>query len=245
MTPVYNLVTDESVSATRKKIDQLEEKYDALLIATQKVLRQKSIDIDEFRTKVTRLPRSMKGDQQYQQYITDYKSAFCSASTVDEIVLLLNGYWDYMNYHLLERIVHIYGDEQTRMMMQLFNNDMQSFREKTSLRVFWEAQPKRYTTVPKEFTEIVFKHEKLTPDSSLQEVEDYRCTYAYEYSLPKFTLILSQLRPGCIATVWLMPTSLAISLKDRVLSGEVEFLQRDHILQMNVNGITIYRISGQ
>ena len=241
MTPVYNLVTDESVSATRKKIDELEEKYDALVIATQKVLRQKSIDIDEFRTKVTRLPR----EQQYQQYIKENKSFFCSASTIDEIILLLNGYWDYMNYHLLDRIVRIYGDEQTRMMMQQFENDMQSFREKTSLRVFWEAQPKRYTTVPKGFTEIVFKHEKLTPDSSLQEVEDYRCTYACQYSLPEFTLILAQLRPGCIATVWLMPTSLAISLRDRVLSGEVEFLQRDCILQMNVNGITIYRISGQ
>ena len=234
----------ESVAATRDRIDQLEEKYDTLLVATQKYLQQKPVDIIEFRTKVTRLPRSMKGDHQYQQYIINNLSALSTANTIDEVFVLLNFYWDYLNYHLLERIVHLYGDDKIKEMMRQFVVDMQAFRETTTLEMFWKAHGSKHSTIPKDLTEAVFKHSNLIATSSLEEVEDYRRAYASQYALPEFVMILVQVQPGCVTTMWLIPTPIAITLRDRMQSGEVQFLQKNHILEMKLNGTTVYTKSG-
>ena len=221
----------------------LEQKYSNLVTATEKVVKQQSPELTEFRNRVTCLPSWMEGEH-YQQYITENVSRISNFATIEEFFVFLNGCWNYLNYHLLQHIVNIYGDDKTQQMVEQYISEVESFRKETSLQQFWKAIPIRHFDVPSSLCEVIFKHSNLTSTSTLEDVEKFRQEFAHHYSLSKFTLILRRVQPGSVATVWLMPLPLVLFLRDQVAHVGAEFYQQMHVFEMTVDGSTVYDASG-
>ena len=230
-----------SVDVTEAKIKHLEEKFGVLVAKTKKKVKQKSPDLDAFCMKITLLPVKLK--KQHPNYIKEQALKICSASSIDEIFYYLNLYWDYLNYGLLEYIVGIYGDDETKHEMKEYHEEVETFRSETSLRELCTVQPTQCTRDLKKdlnYCNIEIKHGNLTLDSLLQDTEHFRQDLASEYSFHPCALILVGIKPGCVLTLWAIHSILANYLKDKIQEGQ-EFLRNHHVLKVKMNEDTIYK----
>ena len=237
ISPTTGFTTAQEVQASKKK---LERDYTSLVNKVQKVLIEKQPDLREFRNHVTLFPPEMKDE--YELCLKKYTTEISTATSVEEILVIINRCSDYLNYGFYEHIEGTYGDSTTEHEMQNYVKQVDSFRKATSLRLFMEVTKKRTVEVPKNLgLQTVFsKHGRLTLESTLHEVEEYREEFACEYSLYKFTMFLYQIKPGCVTTVWLVPSLVASILSDKIQKGKVGVLQRHHILELRIRDITIY-----
>ena len=230
-------------SEVKQRIAQLEQMYENLVGRTQAVVKQQSPMVDAFRQKITLLPTAVKGE--YQKYLKELVPEIYRSETIEEIFGYLNLLWNYLSFGLLRHIIQVYGDGELKQQIEEYSTAVQTFREETSLHAFLSAQPKRrYLRVPADLKchlkEVMFKHKNLTIDSSLSEVESYRQQLACEYSLPDFVVILEQIEPGSLSTVWLVPASVAATMKECVQRKRFNFLQEHKIIQMEIDGKTVY-----
>ena len=179
----------------------MEGKYRKLVTKTRKIVIQKVPDIEAFREGITLLPIGPLKDE-HGHFVEKNIPQIFSATTIEQIFGYFNLYWNYLNYGLLKHIIDIYGDIETKQMLQEYIDDVEIFRKETRLDVFWSIyKPERSPNQ----CQIAFKHSKLRPDSSLQEVEQFRQEVAREFSLPEFVLSLHEVRPGSVWTFWVIP----------------------------------------
>ena len=232
--------TAQEVRESKKK---LQEEYTSVVTKVQKVLLEKPPDLLEFSNHVTLLPPEIKVE--YQHYLKNYTTEISKATSVKQILFIINRDSDYLNYGLYEHIEGKYGDSTTEHEMQNYVQRVDSFRRATSLRLFMQAHTKRKVEVPEKLgLETVFsKHGCLTLESTLHNVEEYRKEFVYEYSLFEFTMFLYQIKPGCVTTVWLVPSLVASILRDEIQGGRVGVLQRHQILEFRIGDTTIYSSS--
>ena len=234
--PSTSLGVDDLVYATRERIDELEEKYYALVSATQKVVTLKAPSVEEFRRRITLLPKSRKREQ--RRYLEDHLSYISHAESIDEIFSCLNLHvWDYLNFGLLDHIVAVYGDAETKQKMEEYVMSVQSFRKDTPVHIFLKAQPEaECASIPpnlrQNLQKVAFKHHSLSSSSSLEDFEFVRQEIAREFSLPDFVMILVGIEPGSIVTTWLLPVTLVAMLKDEIQQGKLPFLQQKDVLEV-------------
>ena len=236
------------VAAARAKIAQLKEEYKSLVIMTQEAVQAKSPTLTEFRTEITlQLPQPVKSELQLS--LKEILPCIYNAKSIGEIFGFFNLYdiWNYLNYGLLQHIMEVYGDDKLHQKMEKYIALVDSFRKKTTLEVFWEAHPasKSCPEIPSTLREslkrVTFKHGNLDGTASLDDIERHRQNLARHVSLPDLTIILEDIKGGSVATVWLVPPSVADRLADEVQKGNVDFLEQHNILELEIQDSTVYR----
>ena len=229
-----------AVAAAKKKIGYLRDEYEQLVMKTQEAVKAKSPTLTEFRTKITlQLPDSIRSEVEHS--LTKKLQVICDAKSIDAIFCIFNlSIWSYLNFGLLQHIVEVYGDVKLQQRIESYSASVESFRQQTTLKVFWEAYPDRRKCpeIPTELRDslkrITFKHGNLDPTSTtLNDIESYRQKLAKEYAFPEFTIILADIEKGCVATTWLVPPSLAANLED-------SFLEQHNILELKIQESTVY-----
>ena len=225
---------------TKKRIEDLEEKYLALVEKTQTEVMKQNPKIATFCTKITLLPTSLKDE--HQQYIKDNLPQLYRADSIPEIFGLLNLYWNYLHYGLLQRIIEVYGSKDTKKLMKSYIRDVESFQQETTLAMFWEANPKQKSPkqVEGKIVEALTSHVKLTSSSLLTSVEELRQEFAREFLLLDVAIVIKKILPGSVIIVWLMPAKGAITLRNLVKEGKVEFFKQHHIFKLQVDDDIIY-----
>ena len=202
--------------------------------------------MSEFRRKLTLLPSRMENREEQQHNIEKHLSTLSHANSIEEIFALLNlCIWNYLNYHLLQHILKVYGDNETNRMMQDYVIAVDAFKRTTSLREFSSIQSKRRCpevpdTLKLELQKVVCTHQKLTLESTLAEVECFRRDFAQHYSLPEFTTIIVGIQKGSVTTVWLMSLSAVTVLQKKIEEGDLHFLHAHEITRLKVDGKTVY-----
>lgn len=213
---------------TKKRIEDLEEKYLALVEKTQTEVMEQNPKLATFCMKITLLPTALKDE--HQQYLKDNLPQLYRADSIPEIFGLLNLYWNFLHYSLLQRIIEVYGSDDTKELMESYIRDVESFQQETTLAMFWKANPKRKSTksLGGEIVEALTSHVKLKSSSFLKSIEDLRQEFACAISLPEFTIVIKDILQGSVIIVWLMPAKGATTLKNQVKEGRVEFFKQHH-----------------
>ena len=240
--------TQEQCDALVAKIGHLEGKYRSLVARALTLVKQKVQSPSEFRIELTLLPTLMDNREEQLYNIKEHVSAITKADSVEEIFNLLNlRVWSYLNYHLLQHILRVYGDDdsEANRMMQQYVTTVEEFKATTTLYMFWSVQSKRpcpviQDTLKQQLREVIFTHQELTLDSTLADVDSYRRDLAQHYSLPEFTTILVGIKPGCVTTVWLMSPSAVTVMEERIRGGDTRFLLKHGITKMQVDGRAVY-----
>ena len=170
----------------------------ALVEKTQEEVMKQKPDLEIFRMKITLLPNYML--EEHQQYLKDHLLQLYNAESIPEIFVILNLCWNYLHYSLLQRIIEIYGTDDTKGVMECYIKDVKSFQQETTLAMFWEAHPKQ--TRPKllggEIVETLSSHAELTSSSSLKSVDELRQVFGHGFSLPDFAIALKEMLPGSV-----------------------------------------------
>ena len=238
----------DAVTAAKATIGYLQNEYEQLVIMTQEAVKAKSPTLTAFRTSITlRLPEPTKSE--LDTSLTKKLQCIYDAKSIDTIFGIFNlSIWSFLNFGLLQHIVEVYGDDALQQRMLDYTTSVEAFRKQTTLEVFWKASPamRKCPEIPTELreslTQIIFKHGNLDPTTTtLNDIEQHRKDLAQEYSFPDFTIILADIKKGSIATIWLVPLSLAARLVDKTRKGNASFLEQHNILELKIQESTVYR----
>ena len=238
--------TQDQCDALVAKIGYLEGKYRSLVARALTLVKQKVQSPSEFRNELTLLPTLMENREEQLHNIKEHVSAITKADSVEEIFNLLNlCVWSYLNYHLLQHILRVYGDDETNRMMQHYVTTVEEFKATTTLSMFRSVQPEKKCpdvedALKRQLKEVIFTHRKLTLNSTLADVERFRRDFAIHYALPEFTMILVSIKSGCVTTVWLMSPSAVTVMEERIQGGDVRFLLKQEITKVQIDGRQVY-----
>ena len=197
------------------------------------------LDIKILKLRLTFLPTVMRKD--HISFLEKHTQDIAHASSVIEIIMLLNLYWDWFNYGLLEHLVEKYGCNQTKQLMEQFVRDVNAFMENTKLGDFmgiWKGREE----VPPGFSQLVVRHGLDPKQTTLCQVEQFRKDFCRNFSLHQLVLFFSSVRYGSVEVVWLIPSHVAEHLCAEMKNPEVGYkvLMQYSVLEILINGVAVF-----
>ena len=222
---------------TKEKEKQLEKTFDDIILHAQEDMIRNKIKIRYLRHSIIRLPGDLKREHEF--FVEKVKTELKKAESIEDIFLILDDYWDYLNYSLLEHIVdrHISSDEVKKEMTE-YAKEISSFRMKTRLNIFYHVH-KRIPKVDEKFRSVVTKQAVSWSTATLEDVEKFRNDLCSELSLQTFSLQLAVVARGCVEITWLVPPSLVAYVKESMkLSSPT--MRSHHVSKLTIDGFIAY-----
>ena len=224
-------------TALEKSINELEEKFLEVVRVIQ--VDCEYVDIRDIKTYVTLIPAVMK--QEHVAFLMKHKQDIAQASSVIEIITLLNLYWDCFNYGLLEHLVEKCGRNQTKELMKQFVRDMKAFMKETKLADFmriWRGREE----VPPGFSKLIARHGLDPKQTTLRQVDHFRKDFCQHYSLHQMVLIFRSVHPGSVAVVWLIPSHVVEHLCAELKNPEMGYkvLTQYSVLEVLIDEVRVF-----
>ena len=146
---------------------------------------------------------------QGQSLLEDHSEEINSAETVAKIFTILNAYWNYLTYEILEYIIDHFGDGTDKERLKNYNQDLQNFCKR---RIF-ELPPDSgndNTLNPKQkkFTVKL----GIRKDSTYKDLLQIRGRIAKILKVNPAVLVLSRVDEGCVQLTFLIPRFVAREL---------------------------------
>ena len=224
-----------------KRIQIIDDKFYQLVSKVQYGLVQENIPLRNLKHCITLLPASIR--YQHKAFIEEKVKAIANSESIEEIFGVVNLYWDFLNYTLLENIVSKFGNNDTKAAMTEYVTELVAFRKVTKLSDFithWPCTGR----VPPDMSNLVTKiKDKMGKDWSnctLQDVEHFKITLTQKLLLPSFGVILREAEQGCISLTWLIPTTIVKYLSKDIHDIKPEWFKEHHIERLAIDGQDLY-----
>ena len=230
------------VSATiPERIQTMEMKFDHLVDKVQDGLLEQNILLQRLKRCITRLPASIK--YQHVAFVEEKLKAITHSESMEEIFGVLNLYWDFLNYTLLEHIVANFGNNDTKAAMANYISGLVAFRKATNLSDFishWPCTGKVPPDMSRLVTKIEKQMEKDWSNCTLEDVEQFRRTLTQKLLLPSFAVLLRDAEQGCISLTWLIPSSIVKLLSKDIHNTMLDWFKEHHIERLAIDGQDLY-----
>ena len=223
----------------QQRIELLNKCFERLENAALIQLQEKEFTVKDLCHKVTSL-KCLRNDNSIQFFVLDQIERFNKSSTVDAVFYILNTYWSYLSYHLLEHVINQCSLEDLKIQMEEFKTEVNLFKEETPLGVFAHAEKKIESPIPDCFTKLISKH-KLSKDSYLKEVERVRVELKNEYRFEDCALMLYDVLSGSIEIVWLIPKSATQHVLKVTSTMETGRFRKIMLVELEFQGECIYK----
>ena len=233
----YSVGDIEEKEMTKEEEKQLEKTFDDIILHAQEDMIRNKIKIRYLRHSIIRLPGDLKREHEF--FVEKVKTELKKAESIEDIFLILDDYWDYLNYSLLEHIVdrHVSSDEVKKEMTE-YAKEISSFRMKTRLNIFYHVH-KRIPKVDEKFRSVVTKQAVSWSTATLEDVEKFRNDLCSELSLQTFSLQLAVVARGCVEITWLVPPSLVAYIQETMkLSSPT--MRSHHVSKLTIDGFIAY-----
>ena len=232
-----------SVEDIRVTIYKLEDCFKIMKEHTLQGLEQlgKSASVRVVVLKLTDLRVVEK--REHKVFLESNVSIMSSAADHYGLFSILNLYWDYLAYHLLDHLIREFSITEVKVEMEQYKIHLQKFRTATPLGLFCQAQKNGYLEPKDEFKKGEFKKVvakfNWPEDKTLEVVEDFRQDYAGYYCLHECAMMLIELKIGSFLITWVVPESIVKSLKTKV--PEKLFISYS-VTKLTIAGDLVYQL---
>ena len=192
-----------------------------------------------FLSLVTCLPVSLR--PQHRSFIEDKLTNITPPETFAKIWSILNLYWDFLNYGLLEHVISKCGSEGLKQQMQEYVRQLSAFKQTTRLCDFVESWPCRDDGPPEDrLKKVVVKMRHEWSQCTLHDVESFMKSLVHKFFLPEFDVLLQKAERGCVCVTWLTSPSIASLLQQNLANIETEFFKEHGIETVTIDGQDVY-----
>ena len=224
-----------------ERIRIMEDKFDQLVDKAQDGLVEQNIPLQRLKRCITRLPASIK--YQHIAFVEEKLKDITNSECMEEIFGVVNLYWDFLNYTLLEHIIDKFGNNDTKTAMAKFVSELVAFRKATKLSDFithWPCTGKIPPDMSKLVTKIEKEMEKDWSNCTLEDVEQFRTTLTQKLLLPSFAVFLRDAEQGCISLTWAIPSSIVKLLSKDIHNTKLEWFKEHQIERLAIDGQDLY-----
>ena len=195
------------------------------------------VDVRHLRHSVKCLPSHLKSE--HEHFTKEKEDALRKAKSVDDVFFTADGYWDFLNYSLLQHIIDRHASDEIKKEMERYAEKIVSFRKKTSLRGFSKAYKRKPKKADEKFKKLVSEHNFDLSTATLEDVEQFRNDICSELSLFTFSLQLAALTTGSLVITWLVPQSLVAHIQ-KAITLSSQTMRKHHVSQLTVDGFITY-----
>ena len=219
-----------------QKIRNLEEKFIEIADTTFDQIKMKNPDVDRFVARLVSL--RIKYREQHKEFFMQLMDFVEKDITIRKIWMKLSEYWDFLNYTLLENLVHKFGDHTLKVDMEDYVKDLKRFRTKTRLCEFTQYCNKIDKELPEhDLREFVIKLKQRWDECTLEDLEELKENITQQFFLPSFVVRIRSIKPGSIVVTWTIPTLIASALRENIKNMDIsEFCKENDIECFLING---------
>lgn len=172
-----------------KEIAQLEEKFRLLHRRLITEIKASAIDARDLIESLVMLPIRLR--HQYAEKIEKIVQA-CETDDLNRILLRLSPLFTFIDYHLLQHLIMIYGNEALRQDMKSYDSDVQEFMEQTTVAELINLWPGLPEFAPK----LSQQMNKFSDDFNLHRVDIVRRRFCPKFLLSEVIGSLAALDPS-------------------------------------------------
>ena len=228
----------------RKKIKELQKKFDDVLLLAQKSFELHDVPLKQLHLKVTSLCVNQK---QNIPLFNHSKFEEVNALSCEEIFSFLTRMeiWDFLNFQVLEEIVvkFIPNDTEVSGKISEYAREVEAFKNETNLRDYIRVRASGANAIP-EYRDIMVKIERDYDRFTLADLSEEEGFLANQFLLNQFIFWLNNIEPGCIQITWLVPASAIQLLKPDELAKKGKALKERGIREIWVDGRYVYKVNG-
>ena len=228
-----------------RTIEKMEDRFATLVCDVWKYLdNNPDIKVQEIKLYLTHLSASIKEDTQLSVF-TDRQAEIITYSTLAQVFnwLKINGFWSFLNYYLLERLVDKYGNAALKASVNAFKTDMEQFKSEMKLVDFLPAWSGRSTHFTESgFQAIILRLNKTWSKCTLADVAKKEGYLESRFLINRFILRFANGQPGSVVIMWLVPShvieyikkvAMEIGQKSLTEEGKIE-VKFDHNITIKV-----------
>ena len=218
----------------KNQVEYFENKFGNLVDKACREVNGK-IEPPIFLSRVTCLPVSAR--TQHRSFINKNLTNIPPPVTIVNIWTILNLYWDFLNYGLLEHVINKCGSEGLKQQMQDYVDELSTFKQSTRLCDFIESWPGRDDGPPEDrLKKVVIKMKQEWSQCTLQDVESFMKSLVHKFFLREFDILLQKVESGCVCVTWLTSPSIATLLQQNLANIETEFFKTHGIDTVTIDG---------
>ena len=221
-----------------RRIKLLTKWFERLRKETLEQIKNDGVAVSDLCDKVSSL-NALAFDKSIEKFLEDKMKLLSCSDTHELIFRYLNMYWNYLSYHLLERLICDYEMDDLEKKMEEFKAEVMEFMEQTPVKVYAAAQKSQGVEPPDGFVKFV-SHHKYPKDSLLKCVEDIRRKLGTHYKFEEYALMLSTALPQSIEVVWFIPESVVQHVIQVTSTTERAIFRKLMLVKLECNGETIY-----
>ena len=198
--------SESHVAVVQKGAAQLQDQFVTVLTHTKICLRRKEAEdkkfLGDFKVTLTTLPLSKK--YQHLVFLEREKDRIMAANDVDEILDMLEPYWNYSNYAFLEHIVKEFGMSGLQEEMKKYIASLWQFEMKTTIDDYSAATLVKIN-LPDYFVKLAIKQRKDPTTYTLYEVRQLENEVVNRSALSKFTVFRVQATTSSVNIILAFP----------------------------------------
>ena len=157
----------------------------------------------------------------------------------DEILFELTRYSNFLNYTFLEHLINKVDDKHLKARMREYKKKLKDFRVKTLVCDF--IQYYRGCLRDTVLKEVEVKVDRDWSRCTLEDLEEIKETITQGLLLlPRYTMNLSTINPGCICITWTIHEVVATSLIKNIWELDMSFCEKQGIISLSVDGVELF-----
>ena len=216
------------------QVKHFDEKFRSLV--NKAYQEMKGMEPSDFLAHITNMPAYCR--LEHRTFIEEKLTDITPPVTFIKIWSILNLYWDFLNYGLLEHVMSI---SDLKHQMHDYVEKLSSFKETTRLCDFIDSWPcKNHRPLETELRKVVIKMDLEWTKCTLHDVESIKAALVQKFCLPEFDIILQKAERGCVCVTWLTSASTATLLQHNLANIETEFFKEHSIDAVNIDGQDVY-----
>ena len=220
----------------QQQTQDLEDEFNDISIQAYDKIKEKDIDVDRFKARLMTLPFKYK--EEHKEFFEQMSKELDGESTINCIWRKLSEYWNFMNYTLLENLIHNIGDRTLKQNMKSYLSSLETFRRNTRLCDFAEHCPAVESRPSEADLKEFVLHLKLDWETcTLEQLEELKGHIIRKFLLPSFALILKKVSHGSLIVTWLLPAQITSTLvQDLENTDNKGFFKEHKIESMTIDG---------
>ena len=144
-----------------------------------------------------------------------------SANTIYEVFLVLNDYFSFFNYHIIEHIIKALGTEEDKAKLQKYKEDFDQYAKR---RIF-ECLPEFGPVIDADHADIIVKVDSQYDNYTVAQIEGLCHKLSEVLKVSQGILRLCRIDKGCFQLMFQVPSSIKCEMLP--LSREQEWSLAD------------------
>lgn len=214
-TALFNETDSLRVQEIAGEAAQLEERFVNVLMHTKSCFAEKEAEseifLDRFKITLTTLPLSKK--HQHLHFLKNKKEDIKKARNSEEIFDILEDYWNYSDYDLLEYIIKEFGTKELQDEMGIYITNLEHFEKKTTIQDYDSASLDEMI-IPEDFRTVTIEQGKDPLKCTLYDVRQFENDIVSRAALNKFAVFKRSVKSSSVEIILGFPPEAYADLLD-------------------------------